>query len=68
MSDQDGHFFFDGLPNGMYVLHIEGGNGGEFTYDPTDSVVELTNASKRAELLFKGGPNGCGGNELALFN
>lgn len=66
-SDQDGHFFFEGLPNGTYVLHIEGGSAGEFTYDPANSVVELTNIAKRAELLFKGGPSGCGdGNELAL--
>jgi hypothetical protein len=65
-SDQDGHFSFEGLPNGAYVLHIEGGTAGEFTYDPADSVVELTNMAKRGELLFKGGPSGCGGNELAL--
>lgn len=65
-SDQDGHFFFEGLPNGTYVLHIEGGSAGEFTYDPANSVVELTNIAKRGELLFKGGPSGCGGNELAL--
>jgi hypothetical protein len=65
-SDQDGHFFFEGLPNRTYVLHIEGGSAGEFTYDPANSVVELTNTAKRGELLFKGGPSGCGGNELAL--
>src|SRR5579863_209410 len=65
-SDQDGCFSFEGLPNGTYVLHIEGGNAGEFTYDPADSVVELTNLAKRGGLLFKGGPSGCGGNELAL--
>jgi|SRR5580700_2232669 len=66
MSDQDGHFFFEGLPNGTYVLHIEGGSADEFTYDPANSAVELTNTAKRGELLFKGGPSGCGGNELAL--
>jgi hypothetical protein len=65
-SDQDGHFFFEGLPSGTYVLHIEGGSAREFTYDPTDSVVELTNTAKLGELLFRGGPSGCGRNELEL--
>jgi hypothetical protein len=65
-SVEDGHFSFEGLPNGTYVLHIEGGSAGEFTYDPANSVVELTNTPKGGELLFKGGPSGCGGNELAL--
>jgi hypothetical protein len=66
-SDQDGHFLFEGLPNGTYVLHIEGGSAGEFNYDPANSIVELTNIAKRTELLFKGGPSGCGdGSELAL--
>ncbi len=65
-SDKDGHFSFDGLANGTYVLHVEGGSADEFTYDPADSVIELANSAKRAALLFKGGPSGCGGNELAL--
>lgn len=65
-SDKDGRFSFEGLPNGTYVLQIEGGNADGFTYDPTDEVVELANSVKRSELFFKGGPNGCGGNELAL--
>ncbi len=69
-SDQDGHFSFEGLPNGTYVLHIGGGNAGDHTYDPTDSVVELSSIAKRSELLFKGGPSGCGakGLTLDLFN
>src|SRR5579863_1290962 len=65
-SDRDGHFSFEGLPNGTYVLHVEGGNAGDHTYDPTDSVVELSSSAKRNELLFKGGPGGCGGNGLEL--
>jgi hypothetical protein len=65
-SDKDGHFSFEGLPNGTYVLHIEGGSADGFTYDPADSVIELANSANRSELLFKGGPSGCGGNELAL--
>jgi hypothetical protein len=65
-SDKDGHFSFEGLPNGTYVLHIEGGSADGFTYDPADSVINLANGAKRSELLFNGGPSGCGGNELAL--
>lgn len=65
-SDKDGHFSFEALPSGTYVLHIEGGNADEFTYDPADSIIKLANGVNRAELLFKGGPSGCGGNELAL--
>jgi hypothetical protein len=65
-SDQDGRFSVEGPPNGTYVLHIEGGGTGDHTYDPTDSVIELSNNAKRSELLFKGGPSGCGGNGLGL--
>lgn len=65
-SDKDGHFFFEGLPEGTYVLHIDGGSADGFTYDPTDSVMKLTSSAQRSELLFRGGPSGCGGNELAL--
>jgi hypothetical protein len=65
-SDEDGHFSFEALPDGTYVLHIEGGSADEFTYDPEDLVIKLANGAKRSELLFKGGPSGCGGNELAL--
>jgi len=65
-SDIDGHFSFEGLPNGTFVLHIEGGSADGFTYDRTDVVVELASSAKRSELLFEGGPSGCGGNELAL--
>lgn len=65
-SDHDGHFFFEGLPEGTYVLHVEGASTGDHAYDPTDSVIELNNTAKRTELLFKGGPSGCGGDGLAL--
>lgn len=65
-SDEDGRFSFEGLPSATYVLHIEGGTAEGFTYDPTDSIIELADSAKRSELLFKGGPSGCGGNQLAL--
>jgi Carboxypeptidase regulatory-like domain len=65
-SDQDGRFVFEGLPNGTYVIHIEGGIAGDFTYDPEDDIVRLDDSAKHDELLFKGGPSGCGGNQLDL--
>lgn len=65
-SDQDGHFSFEGLPNGIYVLHLEGSSPDGHTYDPSDLEIELTSGAKRGELLFKGGPSGCGGNGIAL--
>ena len=71
VSDQNGRFSFGGLPEGTYVLHVEGGGAGDRAYDPTDSVVELSSSAKRRELLFKGGPikggpNGCGAEGLGL--
>lgn len=65
-SDKDGHFSFEGLPNGTYVAYIEGGSADDFTYDPTDSVIQVATTAQRTELNFKGGPSGCGGNGLAL--
>jgi hypothetical protein len=66
VSDQDGRFLIEGLPNGTYVVHIEGGSAADFTYDPEDDVIRLDISAKRNELLFKGGPSGCGGNQLSL--
>jgi hypothetical protein len=65
-SDQDGRFSFEGLPDGTYVLHIEDGTAEGFEYSPANSIIKLTNKSKRTQLLFKGGPSGCGGNYLSL--
>lgn len=62
-SDEGGHFSFEGLPNGTYVLHVE---GGDYTYDPSDSVVALSSTAKPSHLLFKGGPTGCGGDGLSM--
>lgn len=68
-SDQDGQFSFDGLPNGTYVLHIEGGAAGDRAYDATDEVITLDSGAARNWLAFRradadGGS--CGGTELDL--
>ena len=44
------------LPNGTYVLHIEGGSADRFAYD----------RAVRTELLFRSGPSGCVGDESAF--
>jgi hypothetical protein len=70
-SDQDGKFSFEALPNGTYVLHIEGGAAGDEAYDGTDEVVSVRTAATRNWLLFKRrdpGGGSCGGTELELQN
>jgi hypothetical protein len=68
-SDQDGRFFFEGVPSGTYVLHIEGGAAGDRNYDATDQLVQLDDGATRNFLVFKrsdGGAGSCGGTELDL--
>lgn len=68
-SDNEGTFAFEGVPNGTYVLHIEGGAAGDRTYDSTDAVIQLSSSSDRSSLLFKrreAGGGSCGGTELEL--
>jgi hypothetical protein len=66
VSDQEGHFLIEGLPNGTYVVHIEGGNADDFAYNPGDDIIKVDNRAMGTELLFKVGPSGCGGNYLSL--
>jgi hypothetical protein len=71
MSDRDGGFSFDAVPNGTYVLHIEGGAAGGRAYDPTDSLIRLSSSADRDWLFFKrreAGGGSCGGTELELQN
>ncbi len=70
-SNQQGHFSYEGLPDAVYVLHIEGGAAGERTYDATDQLIKLDTHASRNWLLFKrrdGGAGSCGGTELELQN
>ena len=50
-SDQEGGFVFDAVPNGVYVLHIEGGESGR-GYDPTDLLARLTDTASRTILVL----------------
>jgi hypothetical protein len=68
-SDHDGVFAFEAIPDGTYVLHIEGGAAGDRTYDATDAVVKLSSGANRNWLLFRrqeAGGGSCGGTELKL--
>jgi len=68
-SDHDGGFAFEAVPNGTYVLHVEGGAAGDRTYDATDALIKLSSSADRNWLLFKRrepGGGSCGGTELEL--
>jgi hypothetical protein len=69
-SDRNGTFAMDGIPAGIYVLHIEGGRGGR-DYEPTDLLIRLSrNASRDALELIRreAGSGSCGGTSLDLVN
>jgi hypothetical protein len=63
-SSQDGTFSFGQLPDGTYVLHIEGGalKGGP-NRETSDWVIELRQSATKASITLRlGGPPGsCGG-------
>ena len=70
VSNQNGTFAFDGVPAGVYVLHIEGGGSGR-DYDATDLLIRLSpTASKDAVDLIRreAGGGSCGGTSLELLN
>lgn len=68
-SGVDGTFAFDAIPNGTYVLHVEGGRAGERDYDETDVLIELTPKTFRNALrLTRTEPGGgsCGGTSVEV--
>ena len=68
-SDGDGRFYFEDVPSGTYVLHIEGRATGDRSYDATDQLVRLDDSATRNFLLFKrrdASGGSCGGTELDL--
>jgi hypothetical protein len=70
-SDNDGNFAFDGIAEGIYVLHIAGGGTDSRDYDPTDLLIELSFSASRNTLLLKrreGGAGSCGDTSLGLEN
>ena len=68
-SDHNGTFAFEGIPNGIYVLHIEGGNANGRGYDATDQMIELAPRAAPNMLLLTrrdAGAGSCGGTSLEL--
>jgi hypothetical protein len=60
VSDDEGAFMFDPVPNGTYVLHIDGRTTGR-TYDPTDLLVKISRDATTTAVVFKRvGPSNCG--------
>ncbi len=68
-SDKNGYFALDGVPEGTYVLHIEGGDADGRAYDATDQLIALSSRAKNSLLMFarrNGAGGSCGGTELEL--
>jgi hypothetical protein len=70
VSDVSGHFAFDHVPNGTYVLHIDAGTGsGNRPFDTTDLLIQFSNMAKRGTLLLsrrEPGAGSCGGTSLEI--
>lgn len=70
VTDADGHFAFDRVPNGIYVLHIASGVApGNRAYDSADLLVEFSDKANRSILLIKyreASAGSCGGTGLEL--
>jgi len=66
-SETDGRFSFGEIPQGTYVLRIEGqGAGNKFDFDTTDLVVKFGPSAKLDQLSLEAAPSGCGGKWVAL--
>jgi hypothetical protein len=69
-SDAKGHFAFDHVPNGIYVLHIDAGTAsGNRPFDATDLLVQFSDTAKRSTLLLsrrEPGGGSCGGTSLEI--
>jgi hypothetical protein len=70
VSDANGRFAFDQVPEGTYVLHIEAGTAsGALSFDSTDLLIQLNIAAKQSTLLLarrEAGGGSCGGTSLEI--
>ena len=70
VSDPNGHFAFFHVPNGTYVLHIDGGTApGDLPFDATDLLVQFSDTAKTGTLLLsrrEPGGGSCGGTSLEI--
>jgi len=69
-SDANGHFAFDHVPKGTYVLHIDAGTAsGNRPFDVTDLLVRFSDTATRSTLLLsrrEPGLGSCGGTYLEI--
>lgn len=70
LTDLDGRFSFGPIPNGIYVVHIDGETvpSGR-AYDAADLLVRLSGTAKASRLLLKHrepGGGSCGGTSLEV--
>jgi hypothetical protein len=72
VSNSDGEFSFRGIPNGIYVLHIDAGIAqGDREYRSTDLLIRLSDTAKRGTLLLarqEDSGTSCGDTSLKLLN
>jgi Prealbumin-like fold domain len=69
LSDEGGNFAFDSVPDGKYVLHVEGGRTPTRGYDSADLLINLSPGAKwNTLLLTRKDPGGgsLGGTSLDL--
>ncbi len=59
-SDSEGGFILPTVPDGVYVLHVEGSSTGA-EYDPTNLVIFINHTATRQNLTLTRQENGCGG-------
>lgn len=72
LSDQNGGFAFDSIPQGVYVLHVDAGEvPGSRDYDSTDQLIRLADGATPNMLLVtwkEAGFGSCGGASMELRN
>lgn len=70
VSDANGHFAFERVPDRTYVLHIEAGTApGNRPFDATDLLVHFSDNAKRGTLLLsrrEAAGGSCGGTSLEI--
>jgi hypothetical protein len=59
-SDEGGRFSFDSIPDGKYVLHVEGGRTPTREYDSADLLINLNPDAKWNTLLLTRKDSGAG--------
>jgi hypothetical protein len=70
VSDQHGTFAMDRIPDGTYVLHIEGSSGGR-GYEATDLLIRLNPMASSDALELsrrEAGAGRCGGTSMELIS